>query len=211
MKFNILPKNRLVIGSLALVFMATTACKKDAITTNEIVDTFTTKPYYTSATLDGVTSSYSNNFETVDTIPSSGYTTKSNIVNNQFNFSILTTLSNNGIYTNIMDTTYADKKFTYANWKDNCFIDFGKFSIVNQDTTMYLYGTATPTDEVSITYSKATLNGVTKITGSYSGKVTLYGELNLAKSADPVIYNDPSKKKQVSVSGKFGYTEVGPQ
>jgi hypothetical protein len=45
------------------------------------------------------------------------------------------------------------------------------------------------------------LNGVTK-------KVTLFGEQNFTVSHDPQICKDPSKMKQVGVSGKFGYTDV---
>jgi hypothetical protein len=208
MKFNILPMKHLVIGSFSLVLIATTACKKETIASNEIVDTVSTKPYYTSVTLDGVTSTYSNNFPTIDTLATSGYTSKDNSNNGQFVISLLTSLSNNGIYANLIDTTYENKKITFTNYKNNCNIEFGKFKIANNDTTFYLYGIATPSDEVSISYSKVSLNGVTKITGTYSGKVTLFGEQNFAVSPDPQIYKDPSKMKQVGVSGKFGYTDV---
>ena len=231
---------KILIASICLIGIGLTSCKKTTTTpnntTNSVNDTLSKYSYYTSCTLDGITSSWGDDHP-LDSllIPTLNdyfyygsmgkiYTQDSSDHNgNKFGLDLVlnSNFNNNALLIVFSESSQTDiSKFNNHTLKiDTNFVNESEFTlckicISNNDTTVYLY-TIEDNNKLEINYSVIE----NKIFGTYSGEITLISECKNLDGLDKnnfVNYNadwieyDKNKTKKLAVNGKFcsGYNKI---
>ena len=222
---NLNLKNNIAIA-MCIITISFTACKKKEVTPNTTtnpveIDTLSKYNYYYSCTLDGVTTAWANNSTGIDSTKLQGsvgyyyfgsfaFTDIFNVSNSDTIFiagHIFSPLSKNN------STFVGGSIYNMVQNKKNGFITtdyiqdttgttdvlFYRVVINNSDTISYNYKPISSTDKVHFNYTNTN-----KITGTFSGKVTLFSEYS-SKTKQTIDYQktNPDKMKQVPIEGKF--------